>query len=518
MSSGNSFVLPVLGRPGTFRVHPLVRELLRTDLDRSAPGRAAALHRRAAEWYGERGEVEAAVRHDAAAGDWEAAAGRVLDGGGLAELLAGTTSGAALAEHLAAIPAHGAPDVTLVRAAMALRDRDLNDRWDALGQEALLASHETRGVAEALVRAVYHHAADRPAVALEAALLARARLNEIDEPDPLARAVIAALEGDVQLRAGDLDAARTALREAVSATADTQGLLRLRCLAELALAEACQGQLSRALELVEITEHSGTELGVPAASRPPAAELARAWVAVERQELGQARRSLDRLSRTRETRDDNTWQTVACLLRARFLGDRGDVAGARRQLDRARPEEPAGWLRVQLDAESRRHGPTDSARSAGGTTDRRLHDLLRRADRRCRDGDVAEAKLDVGRALQLGRPEELRRPFAHASSPVRALIHSDARLRAKAAWLRLDQRRGVADATTPVTPPVVDALSDRELEVLRHVAAFLTTEEIAAEMFISVNTVRTHVRRVLEKLSVSRRNDAVRRGKELGLL
>jgi LuxR family maltose regulon positive regulatory protein len=131
---------------------------------------------------------------------------------------------------------------------------------------------------------------------------------------------------------------------------------------------------------------------------------------------------------------------------------------------------------------------------------------------------VAEAKLDVGRALQLGRPEELRRPFAHASSPVRALIHGDARLRAKAAWLRLDQRRGVADATTPVTPPVVDALSDRELEVLRHVAAFLTTEEIAAEMFISVNTVRTHVRRVLEKLSVSRRNDAVRRGKELGLL
>jgi LuxR family maltose regulon positive regulatory protein len=37
-------------------------------------------------------------------------------------------------------------------------------------------------------------------------------------------------------------------------------------------------------------------------------------------------------------------------------------------------------------------------------------------------------------------------------------------------------------------------------------------------MFISVNTVRTHVRRILEKLSVSRRNEAVRRGRELGLV
>ena len=61
-------------------------------------------------------------------------------------------------------------------------------------------------------------------------------------------------------------------------------------------------------------------------------------------------------------------------------------------------------------------------------------------------------------------------------------------------------------------------LSERELEVLRHLSALLTTEEIAAEMFISVNTVRTHVRRILEKLAVSRRNEAVLRGRELGLV
>jgi LuxR family maltose regulon positive regulatory protein len=61
-------------------------------------------------------------------------------------------------------------------------------------------------------------------------------------------------------------------------------------------------------------------------------------------------------------------------------------------------------------------------------------------------------------------------------------------------------------------------LSGRELEVLRQLSALLTTEEIAAELFISINTVRTHIRRILEKLTVSRRNEAVRRGRELGLI
>ena len=66
--------------------------------------------------------------------------------------------------------------------------------------------------------------------------------------------------------------------------------------------------------------------------------------------------------------------------------------------------------------------------------------------------------------------------------------------------------------------PILEHLSQRELEVLRHLSALLTTEEIAAEMFISVNTVKTHVRKILVKLSVSRRNDAVRRAWDLNLV
>jgi len=64
----------------------------------------------------------------------------------------------------------------------------------------------------------------------------------------------------------------------------------------------------------------------------------------------------------------------------------------------------------------------------------------------------------------------------------------------------------------------VQELSERELEVLRHLAEMLSTAEIAASMFVSVNTVRTHIRSILRKLSVSRRNEAVRRAKELRIL
>jgi LuxR family maltose regulon positive regulatory protein len=65
---------------------------------------------------------------------------------------------------------------------------------------------------------------------------------------------------------------------------------------------------------------------------------------------------------------------------------------------------------------------------------------------------------------------------------------------------------------------VVQDLSEREMEVLRYLAEMLSTAEIAATMFISVNTVRTHIRSILRKLAVSRRNQAVRRARERGLL
>jgi len=54
--------------------------------------------------------------------------------------------------------------------------------------------------------------------------------------------------------------------------------------------------------------------------------------------------------------------------------------------------------------------------------------------------------------------------------------------------------------------------------VLRLLAEMLSTTEIAAALFVSINTVRTHIRSILRKLGVTRRNDAVRRARDLHVL
>ncbi len=68
-----------------------------------------------------------------------------------------------------------------------------------------------------------------------------------------------------------------------------------------------------------------------------------------------------------------------------------------------------------------------------------------------------------------------------------------------------------ADAPTEV-------LSDRELQVLRLLASDLTGPEIARELFVSVNTLRTHTKHIFSKLDVTTRRAAVRRGAELGVV
>jgi DNA-binding NarL/FixJ family response regulator len=95
-------------------------------------------------------------------------------------------------------------------------------------------------------------------------------------------------------------------------------------------------------------------------------------------------------------------------------------------------------------------------------------------------------------------------------APVLAVLHSEVhrRLEASAPVARR------ADKTLLLVEP----LTAREMEVLRHLDHLLPTEEIAAEMYISVNTVKTHVRAILRKLSAERRYDAVRRAREIGLL
>ena len=66
--------------------------------------------------------------------------------------------------------------------------------------------------------------------------------------------------------------------------------------------------------------------------------------------------------------------------------------------------------------------------------------------------------------------------------------------------------------------PLLEPLSDRELAVLRFLPTMLSNAEIASEMFVSANTVKTHLKHVYRKLGVADRRQAVRRARELRLL
>jgi LuxR family maltose regulon positive regulatory protein len=70
----------------------------------------------------------------------------------------------------------------------------------------------------------------------------------------------------------------------------------------------------------------------------------------------------------------------------------------------------------------------------------------------------------------------------------------------------------------PTVGRLVEPLTDKEIEVLRQLATLLSTQEIASNMFISVNTVKTHIRGIFRKLAASRRNEAIRRARDLGLI
>jgi LuxR family maltose regulon positive regulatory protein len=134
-------------------------------------------------------------------------------------------------------------------------------------------------------------------------------------------------------------------------------------------------------------------------------------------------------------------------------------------------------------------------------------------------------------ALRMAEEEDLRRGFAAGGHRLRALIESVAPTMpvyppvTAALTATLDaamQERGPYPSRNgPDAVPAGSAmppLTDRELTVLRYLQGTLSHVEIAALLYISVNTVKTHVKNIYAKLGATRRKDAIRRGRELRLL
>jgi LuxR family maltose regulon positive regulatory protein len=134
-------------------------------------------------------------------------------------------------------------------------------------------------------------------------------------------------------------------------------------------------------------------------------------------------------------------------------------------------------------------------------------------------GDRREAESSLERALDLAEPEGLVLPFILV--PARELLERHPRHRtAHAMLLRtiLALLAGVSAPGRREQRALAEALSEAELRIVRYLPSNLKAPEIAAELCVSANTVRTHIRHVYAKLDAHDRNGAVARARELGLL
>jgi len=569
LAQANAFVEKSARAPGGYRIHQLFREMLQAQLHFELPDEAAVLHRACASWYADAGRITEAVAQATAAEDWEFVAAVLVDGLMVGRLL--TAQADPSLRSLDALPCDlpGA-EAAVVRAAYTLSSRCTAEPHD-LDVAASVARDPANRHSLRISGAVTALAGDAAGAGdgrriLEQADLAAQLLATSEDVDRRTRreltAVVAEARATALLHTDAPDEQLLAgLRAAISASSRTGSeSLRSRSLGFLALLQAIRGDLDRAGDLAREAEATGL-------AQSPAAVAAEGWVRVERYLLSDVRGWMTAAQTSPPPVGTVSVRPLLAVLQSRLLRLRHSFAEAERLLQ---PHlDDAGlprWVRQQLVVEelhvrAARDGavavaelapleaspwrdvfeppPDEQASSEEAAKVQPLWDsdppLAVRVgaevarSRLCLEhGAGGEAVRALQRALELAEPEAMRWPFLEASTQVRQLLRTHPLLRDRSTWLNPSAPRGTtsrgaggaeegAPAAT-LAPPVVQELSERELEVLRHLAEMLSTAEIAASMFVSVNTVRTHIRSILRKLSVSRRNEAVRRAKELRIL
>jgi LuxR family transcriptional regulator, maltose regulon positive regulatory protein len=397
--------------------------------------------------------------------------------------------------------------------------------------------------------------------------------EEVHARHPELRAQALSGRGVVELWAGRLDAAAAAFQAGVTASTPETAYERARCLGYLALVEAWTGQLSYALEHAKeaaAIKTSSDDL----AGHSPAAGVALASVHLQRGDMLRAHAQLKLAAAALRSCPDKLVSTFACTVAAQRRLAEGRAAATSEMIRRARQQwspSPPGWLDLQLTilesracvsagdvpaalAAASRAGPQSVPDAAAALAHAWLASGDHQAARRVLEtalGDTSSASQEIGLAgwlvdarlsygtgdetrgrrsleyaLRLAKPEQIRLPFVMEQSWIRQVLRRDPELaRSCAEQLDLDEANPVAVSAakgpTPAgqaAPLVIERLSEREREVLTHLSGMLSTAEIAAEMYLSVNTVKTHLRSIYRKLSAAHRSEAVRRARQLDLI
>ena len=573
LAQANAFVQPI--GHGWYRYHSLFADVLRLKLRHESPHMVTELRRRAARWLWRNGALLEAVGQAAAAGDWPLAARFAVEELAVGALL-DPRAGEPLADAFRPMPAEPAPEEPpplIVAAALALRQARDDAGLRRLARAERLLERRPAGaelpsrMAVALIRMALARRGGDLGAATEAAEQAGRVLGQLP-PDllsrhPEVRMQALSARGAVELWSGRLDDAAGTLDQGTAVMCGS-----CDCFGPQALVEAIQGRLSHASRLaVAASTSSG-----PGRSGPPgaAAEVALAWVHLERNQLAEAVGRLARAEDALRTQPDRLIGGMAWLVAARLSLARGRAETAAEMIGRAGSGWPLPpWLEQRLAltaahawaAAGDAHAALDAARRAGPPSSLAGAVALARARLAAADPRAAaqvlagasvtatdqvpdllrleawllEAELGYGggapdrgrqaleQALKLAEKERVLLPFAIQRAWIEPVLRHDSSLaEAFRCLFQLPVAAGRPlsrpDAADQAASVIVEKLSGRELEVLRHVSRMLSTAEIAEVMYLSVNTVKSHLKSIFRKLGVSHRREAVRRARQLALL
>ncbi|MFJ8075358.1 LuxR C-terminal-related transcriptional regulator [Streptomyces sp. NPDC096176] len=557
-----------------YELHPLFGEILRAHLRVRLPGLEPELHQRAARWLRRSGFLPETLAHSAVAGDWDLAAGALIDDLAIGQLFTGLRSDDLVQLFSRMGPEARSPATDLVRAAHDLSRYDLDRGLARLRHAEERLTDDAPGLAAAqlscaLLEALAARLAGCPPRAERAAEAAGELRQEVPArllaKHPELTALLLTHLGSARLWAGRFEDARAVLTTVAGAPGGAPTVLaREESMGHLALLDYLNGWTGRAERKALAAVSEAERLGLPRPSGSGIGRLVLAAVAVDRDELGRAQALLDETARLPSATRDPVMAAGRALATARLLLARGraraavEAAGpavsaavaspwaashevlvtSAAHLAEGRPDRAAEVLQglsgdqpvcaveaAALQLVAGRPGAAvdllDSISAEGRTGPAvTVRAALVRAQVAAATGDTAAARRLVAQALLDARRERLRRPFLDAGAWIRPLLAMAPLHELAVGWLAPDpSRRGERLRPESLPAPLVAAeLSGREHDVLERLARMMSTEEIAADLFVSVNTVKTHLKSVYRKLAVSRRNEAVRRARELRLL
>jgi LuxR family maltose regulon positive regulatory protein len=312
---------------------------------------------------------------------------------------------------------------------------------------------------------------------------------------------------DLHVGVSELDSERQELESALERLELAKALGELASLPEnrhrwfiaMSRIREAQGALDGALCLLEEAEQLYLP-GLLPETRPIAAMKARVWI--KQGKLVDAQAWAER-------------RGLSVTDAASYLHEFEHITLARLLMARYRVDHEETDIGEAVDLLERLSDAADAASRTGSSNEILMLQALAHQAR----GHTALALVPFSQALIQCEPEGHIRLFADEGEPMLTLLKEAAKQNVVPGYVhRLRSAFGSVESPASAAHPEIEPLSERELQVLRLLSSELSGPQIARELFVSLNTLRTHTSHIFDKLSVNSRVVAVRRARDLGLI